>query len=41
MMHEHGGAYVAFRGMEATGEAIVVAHDAGIETVSVEYPHAA
>jgi acetyl esterase/lipase len=37
MMHVHGGAYVAFRGMAATTEAILVAHYAGIETVSVDY----
>lgn len=37
MMHVHGGAYVVFAGMAATGEAIVVAHYAGIETVSVDY----
>jgi acetyl esterase/lipase len=37
MMHVHGGAYVAFGGMAATTEAILIAHYAGIETVSVDY----
>jgi acetyl esterase/lipase len=37
MMHVHGGAYVLFGGMAATTEAILVAHYAGIETVSVDY----
>jgi monoterpene epsilon-lactone hydrolase len=37
MMHVHGGAYVAFGGMAATTEAILLAHSAGIETVSVDY----
>jgi monoterpene epsilon-lactone hydrolase len=37
MMHVHGGAYVAFAGMAATGEAILLAHYAGIPTVSVDY----
>ncbi len=37
LMHVHGGAYVLFGGVAATGEAILLAHYAGIETVSVDY----
>jgi acetyl esterase/lipase len=37
LMHVHGGAYVLFSGMAATTEAILVAHYAGIEAVSVDY----
>jgi epsilon-lactone hydrolase len=37
MMHVHGGAYVFLGGMAATREAILLAHYAGIETVSVDY----
>lgn len=37
LMHVHGGAYVLFGGLAATGEAILVAHYAGINTVSVDY----
>lgn len=37
MMHVHGGAYVVFGGMAATTEAILLAHYAGIETVSMDY----
>jgi epsilon-lactone hydrolase len=37
LMHVHGGAYVLFGGLAATSEAILVAHYAGIETVSVDY----
>ena len=37
MMHVHGGGYVSFRGMAATSEAILMAHFAGIEIVSVDY----
>jgi len=37
MMHVHGGAYVLFAGMAATTEAILLAHYAGIETISVDY----
>lgn len=37
LMHVHGGAYVLFGGLAATGEAILVAHYAAMETVSVDY----
>jgi monoterpene epsilon-lactone hydrolase len=37
MMHVHGGAYVFLGDMAATREAILLAHYAGIETVSVDY----
>lgn len=37
LMHVHGGAYVVFGGLAATSEAILVAHYAGIDTVSVDY----
>ena len=37
LMHVHGGAYVLFGGLSATSEAILLAHYAGIETVSVDY----
>ena len=37
MMHVHGGAYVAFGGRRRRTEAILLAHSAGIETVSVDY----
>jgi acetyl esterase/lipase len=37
LMHVHGGAYVLFGGLAATGEAILVAHYTRMETVSVDY----
>jgi acetyl esterase/lipase len=37
MMHVHGGGYVAFGGMAATTEAILLAHYTGIKVVSVDY----
>jgi epsilon-lactone hydrolase len=37
LVHVHGGAYVFFGGMAATGEAILMAHYAQTEVISVDY----
>jgi epsilon-lactone hydrolase len=37
LVHVHGGAYVFFGGMAATGEAILMAHFAQTEVLSVDY----
>jgi acetyl esterase/lipase len=37
LMHVHGGAYVLFGGRAATTEAVLVAHYAGMQVVSVDY----
>jgi epsilon-lactone hydrolase len=37
LVHVHGGAYVYFGGMAATGEAILMAHFGQIEILSVDY----
>ncbi len=37
LMHVHGGGYVAFAGMAATSEAILLASHTGIAVVSVDY----
>ena len=37
LVHVHGGGYVFFGGMAATGEAILMAHYAQTEVISVDY----
>jgi epsilon-lactone hydrolase len=37
LVHVHGGSYVFFGGMAATGEAILMAHYAQTEVISVDY----
>jgi acetyl esterase/lipase len=37
LVHVHGGAYVFFGGMAATGEAILMAHYAKTEVLSIDY----
>ena len=37
LVHVHGGAYVFFGGVAATGEAILMAHYAKTEVLSIDY----